>query len=587
LSYRFILDREAGNNEVQYARTEVTGAQMALRFQPTTSTTVDWIVSDVNSITPAYNPFTMFHDQTAAEFRNFVAIPGYTYNPAAVAPPAALPDGFVPNSDNGAINGWSTDQHQFFRAYADVVQQLGEHVSVRDAVETNTDDQTTHLPGWSAALVANQPLAGAYGLIPSITDASFHSHGVRDALTVRANFALLGGQWTTLTGGDAGEGWSSDLPGARTGKLLNASGATYYVNYATGTMANANSLPNSLVVFDQSSEKRSSYSFFIQEELSYFSGRLTLLGGWRKDFLTDTSTSYSAPTSSYATGWEHTPGAPRVALTVKPTSWLSLYSLYSVHNEPTQQTSLYGAVANAPLSVLPDKFALQSYTPRGADVEEGVKASLLGGKVTATATYFHATTSGTIIIVSENVSYIDTNGVPQTQIPVQEVVGENIHGFEATVTGQVAPRLEISASYSNDRGTVPAAVSGATSGGPKTLAVTNPIHPPDTIDCYAKLDLGPAVGTGFYLTAGSTFYGPYPYGAPILDFAGVIHRLQYPGWQYLATAGIGYRWMRGMQSLFLNCRNLTDTYIDVMPINFRNPAVDTGRQTTLTYNLEF
>ena len=37
-----------------------------------------------------------------------------------------------------------------------------------------------------------------------------------------------------------------------------------------------------------------------------------------KDFLKDTNIAYLNPTQSYANGWGHTKGSPRVALSVKP-----------------------------------------------------------------------------------------------------------------------------------------------------------------------------------------------------------------------------------------------------------------------------
>ena len=77
------------------------------------------------------------------------------------------------------------------------------------------------------------------------------------------------------------------------------------------------------------------------------------------------------------------------------------------------------------------------------------------------------------------------------------------------------------------------------------------------------------------------------YGAPLLDYNGVIHRVQYDSWQSVATAGLGFRWAHGKQQLFLTCRNLANSYVDILPINFKNPYVDTGRTTMLTYNLKF
>ncbi len=588
------------------------GAQAALRYDFNDTTRADLIVAYSSTNFPGrdgldgiWTNHTIYEAwQSASEGGAHTYLPGTVFSNGAVFGKSPLSDlppvgatgasslgllgtGVLANTNGDPFPaGWSEDLNQFFRAELILSKDLwNNHVHIRDAF-VSEHGQLTYYDEIPDSIDSGYDLPAIYGvyapgtgnLTPLLGIARSYSYQAtnnwQDELDIQANFHFLGGEWTTLIGGDGyenkGEGNSYQVPDVGpNGQLLevnlyNDHNPTLYVS------------PNVQITGNESSIGFGD-GFYAQEDVSYFNGMIDALAGWRLDYFETTDRNYVGAYSSSSTGWVNTKGAPRFAITFKPLKWLSVYEMYTKHADPAQSTNKYflsqGTEETAQERQEFPLNELEFFQPGGYTIEEGIKASFLGGRIYASLCWYHMITTGQLNpIVAPGGEFTNPDGTT-TQIGIQQIQGLNSHGVEAEVFGQLTKRLTFTANYGIERGNFPAFANGQ----PDWLA------PSATANLFGKYDFSNNHGNGFYVTAGGEWFGPYWIWQNAPEY------VYYGSSQYLFNGGIGYKWRspsgKIKQSIYLNCNNIFDS---VVSIGIVTPwTIEALRSTFLTYSLTF
>ena len=361
---------------------------------------------------------------------------------------------------------------------------------------------------------------------------------------------------------------------------INADGTLHTINFynpnlaplytPSSTWVNPQGVVESPVIwYDNSAEDDTQYGFYVQQELSFLDGKVTMLGGYRVDYFKDVYMSILGYSISNP-GWQNTkPGAPRFALTIKPLPWLSFYGLYTQHRDPSQFAHPYGLSIRG--DIQPSTIAqynnfqtVISFQPLGTDVEGGAKANFLGGKLTVSADVFHTILLGSFSAI-DTIIIKDPDG-SDTQIVAGSVTGNAIHGTELEIFGQPTPRVSIILDYGSTHG--------------QNFPVLNKqpywIDPPNSISGHVKIDLGDLKGNGFYLTGGGVWYSGY-----WLEQAPPPY-IYWTKDQYSMDVGGGFRWNHGRDSLYASSDNVTNQY-NTLALQGRGYTAYPREQAFLTY----
>jgi hypothetical protein len=459
---------------------------------------------------------------------------------------------------------------------------VNDNLSLRNSFFIGNQINNEEVPLPSDELL--NPSPGVYQSSEVVLPFYDDSTQVRDQLDLVGKFDTPFGKFTTLVGGEA---YSMHLfSNVQLGIPSGPNGTTYTVNVydpgAGGSIAPYLD-PSKFINFGQESDYDKGYGFYIQEEASFWHDMLTLMGGWRIDYLDYYALIYGTPNTISNPGWENTKGAPRCALTIKPLKWLSIYGLYTVHKDPTQYTDIWTIVGEPlPLSIVSNPQAVEFYQPGGTTIEGGAKASLLNGNVTASLAIFHALDTGTVV-ASQNATYTQPDGTV-TGYEKNLISGSNVHGVELQLTGKVTSRLIFDASYAIARGTTPL------NGG-----LIDQIDPPTTLAFHGKYDFGDLHGDGFFVTAGVMCFSPYWFKENFTTNevnlatgkAGDLVWLYWNSWQYSADAGVGFRWGHGRQKLYLSCNNFTNQFVEFGPAFDGNSSTLPFRQAWISYSVAF
>jgi hypothetical protein len=292
------------------------------------------------------------------------------------------------------------------------------------------------------------------------------------------------------------------------------------------------------------------FGWYAQENVTLFGGYAVLSAGWREDYEHDTFRDLLAEETT-SPGWVNTGVVPRYSVTIKPFKWLSVYSLYARHNDPTQNVQtyiLYQGTATPALAAQYGNFLPRTfYSPGGALEEEGAKGSFFHGRITASVAVFHEINTGQIEarVVERNTNPDGT----QTSVEQNEIDGVNVHGIEAELFGQFTNRLTGVVDYGTVTGREPNFTQpndpAGFAGEPHWWSEA------PTLSYHLKYDFGDLHGNGLYMTFGGQYlWGFWIYQDPYTYM---------PGGQKTFDGGIGYRWGHGKirQSLYLNVDNFT------------------------------
>jgi outer membrane receptor protein involved in Fe transport len=354
--------------------------------------------------------------------------------------------------------------------------------------------------------------------------------------------------------------------------IYNPDLSALYTPYGTYTSPSGE-VESPVLYYNNSAEDDQQYGVYAQEELSFLNDRVTLMGGWRYDAFKDVFMNIISGTVTNP-GWENTkPGAPRGAFIIKPLPWLSVYGLYTMHRDPSAYAYQYGISVRG--DIQPATIAQYnnfqntfSYQPNGVDIEGGVKATFLGGKLTVSVDVFHEVLRGQVAAIN-TIIIKDPDG-SDTQIVQQAVTGEGIHGYEVEIFGQPTPRLSFILDY------------GLTHGLDFPIVNNLPfyIDPPTTISGHAKYDFGDLRGHGFFVTFGGIWYSTY-----------WLEQFPTPEYywnkeQYSVDAGVGFQWNRGRDMIYANSDNITNES-NQLALEGRGYTEAPREQAFLTYKHSF
>ena len=605
LSYRLVGFYDKGDSEVHNEPHHGEGGLLALRYEATPTLDLQLITS-YSSTTASAGPDNTTGWANEAQYTGFTDIvsvgvigqvfhelPGTNPTPGPNKP--GLPGGT--SSDHWAggdllgydqqplPDGWNSLTTNAFRENFIIDKSFADdHIHVRNTAVIENQQTETYLTQPTLVLLTNNdPTSSSYGPLYDMpagvtgmeyarnygrSDNNFRSDNID--IDAELDFGKFG-KWTTLLGGNAISTLSSsygylspDINPDGTINIINM----YNINAAPAFVATSpiTSPTGAVIQPYQNISSTSTRSFqngvYVQEEAQFFDGILTLMAGWRRDWSL-TSTHDAANHVYSRSGWNDSKGAPRYAISVKPTKWLSVYGLVTQHKDPTLGTPKYvlatrGDIQPSFIAQYNNFSTIEYYQPTGTLVESGVKGTFFNGAITASFCVFHETANGQVLGVGIPPT-IDPDG-SETQVIQNTIGGANSHGYEAEIFGRVTPRLYIIADWDFTTGSLtpqanPYFAFGSNNGQPQF--VPNGITPPKTIMGHGKLDLGDLRGNGFYITAGAKVYSPYMlnWQYPIFEY--------YSNWQYTVDAGIGFRWDRGRNSIYANCDNLTNERVDL------------------------
>ena len=592
LSYRLAAFWDDGGYETPNVFHSGAGGQLALRYDFDSTTRLDLITAYSQTTYPSegiqgsiWMNQTIYLAWQAQQLGSGI----YKYLPGTVFPNGSVfgvsgtlpPPGtvfsvpgtgqFLGVGANPNPQGWNDANNNTERDEIILTKDLaGGHIHLRNAFNLEFDQSSVHdeTPAGILSVPGSGNTPVAAGTIPTalingavhpdsgpplfyIGEPRMYTVGQgasrSDELDLLAQWHFWGADWQSLIGGNVydteGSTKTESIPDT------NADGSLAYVNLYSSNNPPVY-VPSTYTITAWNNTHSWGDGFYGQEDVKLLRGHLDLLAGWRIDYFDTETRNYATGTKIFP-GWVNTKGAPRYAATIKPWDWLSFYSLYTVHKDPTQSTTKYfqssGTEWSPALMALYPPGQLEFYQPGGYTVEEGMKASFFGGKLFASVAVFHELTTGQLNpTVVANV--INPDGT-STQIAQQQVQGLNAHGMEIELFGQPTRRLSFNANYGFNHGYFPAFANG----------LPDFFNPSATLSLHGKLDLGDLRGNGFYVTFGGEWFSPY------WIYQAANAYVYYNSSQYVFDGGIGYRWKWGRyrNRLYFNMDNIMDKLISI------------------------
>jgi len=318
-------------------------------------------------------------------------------------------------------------------------------------------------------------------------------------------------------------GSTGEIPGAGPLNIFNP----VYVSYLSTLGSLAATDASNILWRDRSHDT----GLYFQDQIALGRRWNLLLGGrydWAFDAYSDVYGTRDSDCYPHCTGYPITPYptdtafSPRVGLLYRVSNDVSAYVSYS---------KSFGSANGRDENNNPIKPQI------GVQYEVGVKASLRGGRVIASATFFNLTKSNIL-------EYTPDNFFPR-------VVGEaRSRGLELDVAGQVTRHVSLIASYTFDQTTITNDPYNGTQG--KQLSGVAP----HVGSLWGRYDSSPSASTGWALGVGAYLSGQREGDDP--------NTWQLPGYG-VVDAMLSYRRKLGRvnSSIQLNANNLFDkTYFD-------------------------
>jgi iron complex outermembrane receptor protein len=246
-----------------------------------------------------------------------------------------------------------------------------------------------------------------------------------------AQYSFLGGNHSTLIGYEYGQLRGNSLT------MLSPLAPINYTNPVYGARPTAISLSN---VFERTTR---TLGFPVQQQSSFFNGMIKVMAGVRFDnaeAVTDYSYSPGGLTV-VKNPWDKYTASDRYGITFSPREWISFYAVQSSDAAPTETINKYNVTFDAG-----DPRNGQTITgARTGELKEyGLKAELLGGRLSATVSVFDMKRSGQAL----NITRID----PQSGRVYSELFfseGEISKGVEVQLFGSLTKQIEFIASYAD------------------------------------------------------------------------------------------------------------------------------------------
>lgn len=296
---------------------------------------------------------------------------------------------------------------------------------------------------------------------------------------------------------------------------------------------------------DQKS-KSDGLGYFWQYSGSFFSNKLNVMYGWRKD--KSGIETLNRRTNVRSTPADLTTDVPRYSISYKPVDWLSVYYVHSEQADPRVTANRYNNILPSAGAVGwdPNDPRLQERLTSQvmAEMDEiGVKGSLLDNQVTASFSLFKIVRNG--FILNDFTTEPSRNGVGVVSFNRNYIAdGENARGFEFELNGRVTKRLTV--------------LAGANGISGDKRASDGRIVPIEAMINSAMIngryDFRDASRNGFEVTAGAKLMFKGWVMAP-----GTYESFR--GDQYLLDAGANYSWGNGRYSVRVRCNNIMNDLV--------------------------
>ncbi|MFO1448395.1 MAG: TonB-dependent receptor plug domain-containing protein [Opitutaceae bacterium] len=242
-----------------------------------------------------------------------------------------------------------------------------------------------------------------------------------------AQYDFLGGHHMTLVG--------YELNGYHY-NALNLIGALTPINYTNPVYG---ALPTN--VRDNSSDyfEAENAGFPFQHQASFFSGALKVMAGVRLDEGRSYRHYKVVVRPDEKNDWGAYTASPRYGITVSPKDWISFYGVIS---KDTQETTVSNRYDLLPLT--DPRMQEKLVGARNGELKEaGVKAEVLGGRLSVTASWYEISRINQRV----NIIRVGPDGSAYNEFFLTD--GEQVKGVEVQVFGRIADRLNLVASFAD------------------------------------------------------------------------------------------------------------------------------------------
>lgn len=443
-------------------------------------------------------------------------------------------------------------------------QKITGNLSLRQGVRAERIIQDGVRYATPPAIVRNASKQSGYQMTMSMVRTHNGDKGIRSQTDL-----LYEGKWhdtthTVLVGFDAYKNAEANQQGNRSGIFLDL-----YENnpqpqpgwdYHTFVAVNNNT--------DNENQGRG-YGYYAQYQGKFFNDRIMTMAGWRKDH-TEIRSRNLRTTGLYGNWRIENTDVPRYSISYKPAKWATVYYLHSMQADPPttanrwSETLVNGATKPDPSVSGRDPNERITSSVEGVLNEYGVKANLLGDRITASVAYFQMSRDG--FIQKETRNEPGPNGIGTVQVIENFVAdGENVEGIEFQVFGRINSSLTFMLAAADQTGT-----------NPRADGVIQPIDALfDVISFNGKYSFRDSNRNGFELYGG----GKHWFGGWTIA-SGSFNK--FPEGQTVFNGGVSYYWKRGQQSVRLYASNIAD---DVIYISEQSQYAP--RQIFLNYSLQY
>ena len=289
------------------------------------------------------------------------------------------------------------------------------------------------------------------------------------------------------------------------------------------------------------------FGYYGQYMGSYFDDHIKVMAGWRKDETNISSQNIRAGNPRGDNRKEFT-DAPRYSISYQPVDWLSVYYLHSIQADPLQTRARWSddVLLNGATSYTdgrrPEEERLTSAVE--ATLEEiGLKAQFLDNRLTTSLAYYDMSRDG--FFQNEVKTEPGANGIGTIQYSEVFIAdGEQAHGIELEVFGQLTPELTLAIAATRPEGTNPRADG--------TIVPIDKLF--DEYSVNGKYDFRGNDKNGFVFTGGGKVWksGWLISNASFVEFTED---------QYVVNAGLSYYWGDGRYNVTARGNNLLDDHI--------------------------
>jgi outer membrane receptor for ferric coprogen and ferric-rhodotorulic acid len=295
------------------------------------------------------------------------------------------------------------------------------------------------------------------------------------------------------------------------------------------------------------------FSYYLQQEVSAWKDRVSLVYGWRDTRTQGSLTNYLNLITPKTETDNHPPASTRFAGSFKVRESISVYAAQSEQIDPAENTFVWGRLnAGDPrsLDVIVGK-------PSTKSTEFGVKGNLFANRIYFSLAYFKLVRTGTVD--NESINVDSPAGSGNTVLATRRFLtdGDTSKGWEVELIGEVAKGLTLLASGSVNKTAQPDPTT-------VTAGDTRPIRfvPDWSANLFARYSFHGGKPDGLSVRAGANIIGPIK-SSEVSNFG----RLPLDKVQERFDVGASYAWAAGRYKVDLQISNVLDDAFFIVRVN--------------------